>query len=1249
MQGTEPTTSAEELAALAVKAQSAVAREDWHSAAAAYQNLVASQPKNSEYRFNLVRAYDELGHAEQALRVLQHPSIAHLDKTKRRLARTYIDLKDYAAAIPLVDDLLAAHPGNAKFEKWKAMLDDKSGPDAGAAERFQRGRELFDGGVFVEAELLFLELLRDYPGFARASLYLGKIYAEQKRWAEAIPPLRKGLATEPGNRKLKTTLARALFKDGQVRGAMALLESGDGPGNDIDALGLLQRCQLGLHNWKLAHDVGEHLLGMLQPDDMRRARVEALTEEAAVRGALASIAAIADATDTDALSAAYRELAERHPRSPLPWLALGAAFAEAGRHGDAAAALREGRSAYPESLDIRTALTRAVINSGDEGATLRHVRQAAADHGGDFEAFRWLARHHSEREEWEATVEPARRALGFEPQSGAARVALVHALLHLGRLAEALEELGPLLASGDKQVEGLQLKGDILFRLSRLNDAIGAYEDAAALAPKDPEITRRLAAALLLSGDVEGFHRWHERRRERPGSPGMAEWHGELAIGGKLLVWAEANDSIGEQVLQLRFLRHLLALGFELVVEIDECLVGICRRSFPQATVIARDDELPAGIVRQTALDGLFRWFKPDLQPLGGQQAYLIPDADAANAVRARLKAGEKQLVVGVDWAPNALEEALASSPAKFVDLRGHPPDADQLGGMDVVICGDGDVAHLAGALGIATLVILPPLPSPWWLAAGERCVWYPSARLLRRSAADDGWSTTIGEAVAAIEHFDSTPGRGQAQPRAPELSAAEIADSARCFIAQGPQHYPAYRSALALLERVADDELSREARLEKARLLLRLGEWQRARALLETMAQAGEPDGQIERLVLSVCLAMYDLDSALPIARALAADDPAFGVTAANILFLAGHDAEALAEIKAVAVVAPDTESVSRLLGTLLLETRQPEHAAAYLAEQSAASGSASDYTLLGRSLAEIGRPGEAMAAFEAAIAASPEDPAANYWRTRHRIAFGAVERSALPKLEGDVPDVERDDRVIFFVADNAYFWDHARILLASIAHQSPGAKCHVHVVNPDSNVEGAVDAVRTALPGLSYSHEQVDFGTRDEAHIRTYYASIRFVRLAEIFALAPATYLCIDSDCIVRGDVAVAPLEAGDVGIRLRYSDVPHASVAAGALVLRPTAAAARFAGRIAELISSVLETGEAAWFLDQVVLSQTVRELNHGEVRFAQIDMTFVDWFFRDEALIWTGKGPRKFEDDRYVAEASYYQGIVEAGRD
>jgi hypothetical protein len=302
-------------------------------------------------------------------------------------------------------------------------------------------------------------------------------------------------------------------------------------------------------------------------------------------------------------------------------------------------------------------------------------------------------------------------------------------------------------------------------------------------------------------------------------------------------------------------------------------------------------------------------------------------------------------------------------------------------------------------------------------------------------------------------------------------------------------------------------------------------------------------------------------------------------------------------------------------------------------------------DYTLLGRSISAQGRHEEALAFFEKGR--SKDDPAANFWRTQARVESGTVQLVPLPPLRGGVPTVESNDVVIFFVADNTYFWQYGLVLLGSLGRRSPGIKCHVHVINPDPRVPRAVEIIARLLPdlGLSYSYEQVDFEGCSKVHIRTYYASIRFVRLAEIFAQSPAIYLCLDADCIVRDDVAarVSALETelADVGVRMRYAEQPHLTVAAGAMMLRPTAAAAKFIDRVGALIRRTLEARDAVWYIDQVVLSHVVRELGNRGVGVSQIDMTYIDWFFHDHSVIWTGKGERKSEDTRYLAELLQYR--------
>ena len=57
---------------------------------------------------------------------------------------------------------------------------------------------------------------------------------------------------------------------------------------------------------------------------------------------------------------------------------------------------------------------------------------------------------------------------------------------------------------------------------------------------------------------------------------------------------------------------------------------------------------------------------------------------------------------------------------------------------LDIVISVDTSVAHLAGAMGKATAVLIPFAPDWRWMLHRTDSPWYPTMRLYRQSAIDD-------------------------------------------------------------------------------------------------------------------------------------------------------------------------------------------------------------------------------------------------------------------------------------------------------------------------------------------------------------------------------------------------------------------------------------------------------------------------------------------------------------------------------
>lgn len=70
---------------------------------------------------------------------------------------------------------------------------------------------------------------------------------------------------------------------------------------------------------------------------------------------------------------------------------------------------------------------------------------------------------------------------------------------------------------------------------------------------------------------------------------------------------------------------------------------------------------------------------------------------------------------------------------------------------MDFVISGDTTIAHMAGALGKPTALLLPHAPHPYWADLRERSTWYPSVRVFRQPHYND-WEGAARSAYAWIE-----------------------------------------------------------------------------------------------------------------------------------------------------------------------------------------------------------------------------------------------------------------------------------------------------------------------------------------------------------------------------------------------------------------------------------------------------------------------------------------------------------------
>ena len=93
-------------------------------------------------------------------------------------------------------------------------------------------------------------------------------------------------------------------------------------------------------------------------------------------------------------------------------------------------------------------------------------------------------------------------------------------------------------------------------------------------------------------------------------------------------------------------------------------------------------------------------------------------------------------------------------------ELTDFAETAGVIANLDLVIAVDTAVAHLAGAMGKPTWLLVPYHPEWRWELKREDCFWYPTMRLFRQALRGDWQEVLQRVAVALAEQVSSTEGR---------------------------------------------------------------------------------------------------------------------------------------------------------------------------------------------------------------------------------------------------------------------------------------------------------------------------------------------------------------------------------------------------------------------------------------------------------------------------------------------------------
>ena len=235
-----------------------------------------------------------------------------------------------------------------------------------------------------------------------------------------------------------------------------------------------------------------------------------------------------------------------------------------------------------------------------------------------------------------------------------------------------------------------------------------------------------------------------------------------------------------------------------------------------------------------------------------------------------------------------------------------------------------------------------------------------------------------------------------------------------------------------------------------------------------------------------------------------------------------------------------------------------------------------------------------------------------------------------------------------LFTSCDSVYLRAHAPALVASAAAMDNSI--HINVCNAGEGDRDFLDGLSSKYHKIagwpqsefSWSMSSLWAKAEDAQQLRTMYACDRFLTAKNIIELHKENLLIVDTDCLIMDHIF--DIHDEQIGLFLRDPlpgtqgwENAGSRVAAGAVFVSQDAV------EFLDTVAQRIRKGPLAWFLDQVAINEAY-QTHMDDYRFKYFDSQFMDWEFVEGTTIWTGKGPRKYENETYLAKKRDFERMM-----
>lgn len=412
----------------------------------------------------------------------------------------------------------------------------------------------------------------------------------------------------------------------------------------------------------------------------------------------------------------------------------------------------------------------------------------------DAETYYHVGRLFQLQQRWQLAVDYYQQGLRWAHDPILTYYQLGQVLDELGCWEEAIDCCRQVLLRMPDSADSYYQLALVLQKQGHQFSALSYCQQAVELSPGEARLHFGYAQMLLRMGKLQAGWREYEWRigtSELIFELPQPRWDGSPLEGRRLLIhWEQGFGDTLQFVRYLRLIKGgkvLLVCQRSLVSLLKEGLIGV-----ENCEVFSQDQEL-MGLNFEVWLPllSLPHLFGTDLGNIPNEVPYLSVESNWIDYWQSRCSLREMRKI-GIAWAgsPTHTNDRMRSCSLSYFavlkqvpqvvlcslqkgsvagevrkvgfevldfseEIRDFRDTAALVCGLDLVICVDTAVAHLAGALGKPVWVLLPYFADWRWLMGREDSPWYPTIRLFRQQKVGD-WAGVLEQVRAAFLEGDS-------------------------------------------------------------------------------------------------------------------------------------------------------------------------------------------------------------------------------------------------------------------------------------------------------------------------------------------------------------------------------------------------------------------------------------------------------------------------------------------------------------